>query len=123
MSEDGDCSFVIAFYSISFQYPGQDHKTLQDVSHSSLPPDQAVTVALVGSPGPDKTAHQAPLPPSDPKRQNHHLCGHLSRLDSPGPDSVVILQDHVTGMRPSGYHLVSEISASPQQENIARMAK
>ena len=79
MSEDGDCSFVIAFYSISFQYPGQDHKTLQDMPDlidPSRPAGQAVTVALVGSSGPGKTTlGKLPCPPSPiPKSQNRHLC-------------------------------------------------
>jgi hypothetical protein len=65
-SGDSDCSFVIAFYSISFQYPAPSSagRTIPDPFH---PPGQ--TLALVG-PGPGKTIRKI-SPLSDPKRPDN----------------------------------------------------
>ena len=74
-------------------------------SAGHIPPDptrshgQAVTVALVGSPGPDKIILiKLPCPLSDPKKTESPSLRHLSRLDStrlapgPGRGRGVILQ-------------------------------
>jgi hypothetical protein len=127
ISGDGYCSFVTAFYSISFPYPAPS-------SAGHTPPDPTRPAGLTvtrspGRPGQDH-ARQAPLPSSDPKRQNiitieSHLLRHLSRLDStrlapgPGRGRGIILQDYVTAMRPSD---CLEISSIPLQKNIARAA-
>jgi hypothetical protein len=43
-------------------------RALQDISHLISPGRPNVTVALVGSPGPGKTARPAPLPPLGSKK-------------------------------------------------------
>jgi ATP-binding cassette subfamily B protein len=54
--------YGIAFESISFQYPGEDHLAMQDIS-LLIPPGQ--TTALVGENGSGQGhAHKAPLPKS-----------------------------------------------------------
>jgi len=90
-------------------------------SAGHIPPDptrshgQAVTVALVGSPGPDKIILiKLPCPLSDPKKTESPSLRHLSRLDStrlapgPGRSRGVILQglfalqcDHSDGLKRS----------------------
>ena len=84
MSGDGDCSFVIAFYSISFQYPAPS-------SAGHAPPDPSrpagQTLALVG-PGPGKTRSSSSLAPSLIQKGRITIFAPpepAARLASPGP--------------------------------------
>jgi len=69
-------------------------RALQDMPHlidPSRPAGQAVTVALIDSPGPGQdNPHQTPLRPLQSKKAESPTLRHLSRLDSSDPGGRVL---------------------------------